>query len=581
VPTKQAQGSPAPEKARTYPPPAGADPGDALLNIPAIIAEFGVNYWTFIERQAEGWRSLGGGRLTPHKRLWGKPGEEPPRRPEKTFLRSEVAIALLPPTDPGRYEMPDGTVRYSLDRARAELSGAETPVARETLKKYAKEGLITFRWWQSPQTGLWEQWCSAEGPQGLESLKAKVRARREATERNGPDGPQILLSSVMPELRRLWRQHFGRAGRNRQLVAKRVLRWGAKGCPYLGGRRLTLYRRKGCPSWILKADYEELVRALGLPRGHYLIDGVVHVGKTQARARKKLRAGQLTRLLNGENAKVLGQRGVQGSPRRVVPLADLDCPPAGPPRFTGCWPDGRISLALASQKYNIPYPSLRKYARKGRLAAEKRSLPGVRGHSKPEYAVLPADVRQLKARLLASRPRDNWKTAGEIANLCQAKGPEERIRIWSLLRQGRESGRLRFRLPDLPLPVGGRRLGRPPFQYDAEEALRFIASAEPGATTQADALADITQGADASQPSSTSPGTRTHRGRRPSPLTEEVYRVCYELYLQVLSGEHKMRWALKEAQRRLEGRAPREETHLRLYANRYASRSGKPLPARN
>jgi hypothetical protein len=61
------------------------------------------------------------------------------------------------------------------------------------------------------------------------------------------------------------------------------------------------------------------------------------------------------------------------------------------------------------------------------------------------------------------------------------------------------------------------------------------------------------------------------RGRRPHPRSTERKRVCHECYARVLSGEWKMRMAMQQAQKELGPNAPKEPSHLRRDAKRYAS----------
>jgi hypothetical protein len=81
-------------KPRRY--PAGdlaREPGDELLNARAACKKCGLKLGAFFARQSNGWASLKGKSLTPHTRHWALPGENP-RRPEQTFLLSELRKAM-------------------------------------------------------------------------------------------------------------------------------------------------------------------------------------------------------------------------------------------------------------------------------------------------------------------------------------------------------------------------------------------------------------------------------------------------------------------------------------------------------
>jgi hypothetical protein len=65
-------------------------------------------------------------------------------------------------------------------------------------------------------------------------------------------------------------------------------------------------------------------------------------------------------------------------------------------------------------------------------------------------------------------------------------------------------------------------------------------------------------------------------GRPPSLETLARYKVCYELY----TGPKKLAAALVDAHRLLGSKAPRSQSHLRLFADRYAAAMGWPKPPR-
>jgi hypothetical protein len=65
----------------------------------------------------------------------------------------------------------------------------------------------------------------------------------------------------------------------------------------------------------------------------------------------------------------------------------------------------------------------------------------------------------------------------------------------------------------------------------------------------------------------------SRRGRRARPETLQRYEICYCLYRRVVSGEIKMVTAMREASRQLGPHAPKEDSHLRRNAQRYAEKA--------
>jgi len=72
---------------------------------------------------------------------------------------------------------------------------------------------------------------------------------------------------------------------------------------------------------------------------------------------------------------------------------------------------------------------------------------------------------------------------------------------------------------------------------------------------------------------------RSTRGRRAHDITIQRNKACYEAYSRVRRGEQKMAIAMREIREIYGLIAPKEDSHLRLYAKRYAEKGAKsPLP---
>jgi hypothetical protein len=455
------------QNARRYPAPSG-DASEALLNASAICVEFGRNFWTLQKYDKH--------HLTPHLQYFARPGQKP-GLPEQTWLRSDVSAYLKtlerPEDDHGRYVMPGGSVRFNYERVCKELGRPHHPMARQTLAKLVEAGVITFEWWISPVTRRREQWCTQSA---LDEAKKKVRECKPE-EREGPEGRQILLSAALKILQPKWLKRYRK---RRKLRTQRITRWAEIGCSLLGGRQIKIYRQVGLPNWMLKSDFELLCRALDLPRGQYLIDGVVCIGRTAAKE-ARLSQGRFKAAQERECRK-LSHRGCNGKPRRVVPLASLDSLPPIDSPFNGVYHDGRVSLSKEAKRSGLSRNFLKKciistsYLPEGKLPSVKQTPIHKRYHAWPEHTVLPDDVDRLKAAIRQATEISapcGWKDATDICDELEASSLGAVLFIGTQLKEGREASLISAWRPQKPIAVRGGGKRRPWF-YEPREALDYI-----------------------------------------------------------------------------------------------------------
>jgi hypothetical protein len=467
------------QNARRYPAAGLSDgPDDELLNISAVCVEFpDLNYWTFHRHTKK--------LLTAHDRYYCRPNQNGDGRSEETFLKSDIIKLREPPfvtAINGRYEMKDGPVRISFMRAQEELGTRSTPMARDTLNKLVTDGLIAFEWWTSPSSKSREQVCFESA---LSALKKELKERDKATEREGPDGAQILIREAIKKLQPNWRKRH----RNGKLKAARFSHWAKNGCNILGGEKITIYNNA---TWMLKADFEKLNRAMSLGPGCYLIDGIVYGGKDAA-ADKGVTERKMAQIHEkSDKAKRLLHCGPNGQGRRVVPLEALSNPPADPPKFDGVYDDGRVNLTKAAHDSGLSRNFLKKcirnttYLSEGKLRSKKQRRLGERFHGSGEHTVLPGDLKRLRDGIGEATLRkapNGFNIASEVLQkllqeIRQQSSLELEILCGALLKEGRENGHIAFWQP--PQPISGRNgRTRRPWFYDLDDAIEYIRNGPP------------------------------------------------------------------------------------------------------
>jgi hypothetical protein len=559
------------QNARRY--PAGdlaTTDDDEMLNVSAACVDFDLNFWTFHRHTKKS--------LTSHRRTYRLPGEEGDGRSEETFLKSEISRLLAKPLaveNDGRYELPDGTVRLTFIRACKELGSRHIPIARETLDKFVADGLVVFEWWKSPLGHYREQTCSESD---LASLKKHLREQQETNEREGSDGPQIRVRHAIKMLQPLWQKNRRRGGK---LKAARFAVWAKNGCQKLGGDKITLYDGR---TWMLKTDYEKLVKALSLGRGQYLIDGEIYGGVTAA-ARKGITGHKMGHLQDRDDVQVrrLQQRGCNGKARRVVPIEVIDRPPAYAPLFDGEYADGRVNLTRAEELSGLSRNFLKKcikataYLEVGKLPCVMQWPEGnKRYRANQENTVLPADLKRLKhgiEKATLQRAPNGFKDAHDIRELYQAEDLFVQIAVGALLKYGREHGEISAWRPDKPIATRGAQKRRTWF-YDPKEALAYIRGTKAVLSSPA---TPPTNG--------TVPAPEKNNGQQEAPAikrgapkkskTTEVQEYIYERWIKGDRVEAIWRGAVDKFPKSKGYNPPSDWSNITRDAKRFAKKFGK------
>jgi hypothetical protein len=597
------------ETARRYPPPPGAPPDDALLNVSAICLDFQLNNSTFYFRQEKGWPGLRGKSLTPYQREWGLPGKE--KHLENTYLRSEVQKALsdLPEgislEGRNRFRVKDAhggpdQIRVTFDQARSDLGG----IAWDTMKRYALKGWIEFHKWE-PWTGFSGRWCTEKALNDLKSKKIEAEAL-------SPHGPTILMKEAMKLLRPLWRKRYG-AGR--RLSKRSLFRWHWEGCLYLCGFKIRLVMHHGRPTWCLKEDIDELATALGLPRGHYRkrINGnwTTVVGSSAKVVQYKRRF----RKLASRDGQALGRGPGTSGMRTGITMDKLPLLRIGPSTFDGTYPDGRVNLTKGSIISGYPRSFLEtctrttSYLPEGYLPSLKQEVPKMhRRRYNEECTVLPADLIRLKTGILeAARIKvpPGFKDAAHIARLAGARDKTCIIFIWARLKEGRASGAITAWRPDKPIPIRGDGRGkRRTWFYKIGEALDYIRNgpgleqngADEAGKPQSNPTRDCIDGTNGQSPNvqqghrtlneagNNSQAERTtdeqpkpqhkRRGPHKKEITKQVEDFCLKARKD---GGRKRRTMAREVMKEF-GLEHFAETSVTTYARRAAERQRKAWP---
>jgi hypothetical protein len=193
----------------------------------------------------------------------------------------------------------------------------------------------------------------------------------------------------------------------------------------------------------------------------------------------------------------------------------------------------RLDVVALARKKGIGLPRLRKLATSMGISWNRRSGRGgdwwwcLPGQKPPPNTAIYEDVARLLRSLLAGGP----------------------LRAAEVVRRARQAGVKPVRL------------------YTAKKALGIIRTEGAGAATLWHLLSPPRSAESRSEPAASRRG-----GRPPSPRTEAVYRACFEQY----TSRKKVSQGLVEVQRLFPKKAPKDESHLRLYARRYAARHGLP-----
>jgi hypothetical protein len=285
-------------------------------------------------------------------------------------------------------------------------------------------------------------------------------------------------------------------------------------------------------TWYCERQVDEIIASmLTRQQTEYTLKGETYLTRRGAREQFGYGSRTLARLEEERlvTVKKVTNRLGRGRKKRVYRKADLeahrDRQGTG---FDGQYPDGRINLAAAAEASRFTVSRLKKYIALGWLSSVKQEPPPCfHARANEENTVLPADVETLVGRILESirngRPAGDWADAEEIAELVGAHTKELRIRIGSLLREGREAGAISHVRPDLPIKVRGGAHRRPRL-YDRSEAVAYI-RAETTPTEGDDWRQSKPPVVLADNPT----GPVLVRGKQKSPLSPSKYRIVKTL----------------------------------------------------
>jgi hypothetical protein len=233
-----------------------------------------------------------------------------------------------------------------------------------------------------------------------------------------------------------------------------------------------------------------------------------------------------------------------------------------------------LSIAAGAKMVGVHARTLRAfltncpYLPGGYLPHELRKPPGHRGHPSPVVRL--DDLLQLKAKiheaLTEESQNSKLKSSAQLESIHHVRGAGEVKRLRRCLKKWRVAGVLPAKRVRRKKKSKRGRVSLL-WLYDGD-TFRRLWTAEEGASLPVEP--EISGEAAATPP----PG----RGRRRSKETAELYEWCYHAYARVVRGEWKMLRALKEAVSLFKAKAPKEESHLRLFARRHAERADPPLP---
>jgi DNA-binding transcriptional MerR regulator len=244
----------------------------------------------------------------------------------------------------------------------------------------------------------------------------------------------------------------------------------------------------------------------------------------------------------------------------------------------------RVNVKRAAVLLGVSRDTVRQYIRSGTLQCELRKRP----RGRREQTVLETDLARLKALRHASEnhppPPAGWKTNTELAARYRIRSASERIAMGKCLARWRDCGYLNAVVVPAPMPNGGAKsawvydpqgveelLGAKSFT-EAAAQLPEDQTEEPASSLPPSAGPRVTE--PQPEPLPTNSEAAPRKGGRPtSPLTEAVYKFCYEGYT---SGE-KLAAVRARAEKQFGSHAPKEDSHVRLYARRYAGSHGIPI----
>ena len=223
--------------------------------------------------------------------------------------------------------------------------------------------------------------------------------------------------------------------------------------------------------------------------------------------------------------------------------------------FHGVFEDGppgtrRISISLAAIVTGLSKAALLNAIINKRLAALKMPVPPLAGHRREEWSLLESDAKELVTKIRTTKPT-GWKTASELATQFGITCWAGRKRLYSNLRELRETGQIEWWRPILGGPNAKR--GRPPYYYDPDKTPKLLAVNSNGETPTAPAPAVPASAPGVPTDSPSSAATKPARKR---------------------GGRKRTRDKLRDMVRKMPDASAKEI--VRKYNKVYASRIGSP-----